>query len=325
MRKLRLRLSPRWPGAFAPLMLILSVTLNVVALCIPFMDVRRGLRTHPYSLWASIEILWESRLFVLAMVVVAFSVLFPFVKLCVMGLILLGGVPVDSERRLLAFVERYGKWSMLDVFLICIMLALANDQFWIDAKPRAGLLCFTLAIVASMLTSRQMLARLAPKTPPARMVLPHARWLALGQIALLGLLVAVLFVPFLEIDDWLLSDHPVSILSTITDLWSSGARELALIAALFLIVTPLLASLSVIVVQVLHSRKRDVGAGLRGFVELARHWGMLDVFALALGIFLIEGGGFVRTELSWGALLLALLLALYWPVASWILPRMTVH
>lgn len=47
---------------------------------------------------------------------------------------------------------------------------------------------------------------------------------------------------------------------------------------------------------------------------------MLDVFALALGIFLVEGGEFVRTELSWGALSIAILLALYWP-ASWLQDR----
>ena len=316
MRKLRLRLSPRWPGTFAPLMLALSFTLNVVALLLPFMQLRRGLSSEPYSLAASVEFLWESKLYVLAMVVVAFSVVFPFVKLLVMGSVIFGCVRVDREPRLLAFVERYGKWSMLDVFLVCIMLALANDQFWIDAEPRAGLLCFTFAIVASMLTSHNMLARSTLASPRAESELRNPGWLAAGQIVLLGLLVAALFVPFLEIDDWLLKDHAVSILSTIGGLWGSKARSLSVIAALFLVVAPLLASLSRIAVLVFAARGRVVGK-LRGLVQLTGHWAMLDVFALALGIFLVEGNAFVRTELSWGAFLLALLLALYWPAASW--------
>lgn len=297
-------------------MLALSFTLNVVALCLPFMDLRRGLRTHPYSLQASVKLLWESELYVLAGVVVAFSMVFPFVKLGVMTCVLFGGVREDRERRTIEIVERYGKWSMLDVFLVCIMLALANDQFWIDAQPRAGLLCFTLAIVASMLTSRHMLARLTQHAPQPELELRHPRWLAVGQTLLLALLVAVLLVPFLEINDWLLKDHPVSILSTIAGLWSSGARSLAVIAVLFLVVAPLVSSVSTLALFLSAARNKSLD-GVRELAHQMRHWAMLDVFALALGIFLVEGNAFVRTDLTWGAFLLALLLALYWPAASW--------
>ncbi len=298
-------------------MLTLSFVLNVIALRMPFMDLRSGLSTEPYSLRASVQLLWESDLYVLAIVVVAFSILFPFVKLGVMAAVLFGGVRPAYEPRLLAFVERFGKWSMLDVFLVCIMLALANDQFWIDAKPRPGLLCFTAAIVISMMTSRHMLRRAAPPPPHGELDLRHPLWLSVGQILLLVLLVAALFVPFLEIDDWLLDDHPVSILSSIEGLWNGGAQPLAAIAALFLVVAPLLSALAVIVVIGIARRGRTVGK-LREFAQFSRHWAMLDVFALALGIFLVEGREFVRTELSWGAFLLVGLLAFYWPVANWI-------
>ena len=64
-----------------------------------------------------------------------------------------------------------------------------------------------------------------------------------------------------------------------------------------------------------HGRGRPVER-LRKLVALVRHWEMLDVFALALGIFLVEGRSFVRTDLAWGAFLLAVLLALYWPASA---------
>ncbi|MEO6711667.1 MAG: paraquat-inducible protein A [Planctomycetota bacterium] len=297
-------------------MLALAFTLNVIALYLPFMDLRRGISTNPYSLQASVSLLWESELYVLAAVVVAFSMVFPFLKLFVMACVLSGGVRKDRERRTLAFVERYGKWSMLDVFLVWIMIALANDQFWIDAQPRTGLLCFTLAIVASMFTSRHMLAKLEMETTRSELEMRHPRWLAVGQSVLLGLLIAALLVPFLEIDDCLLEDHPVSILSSIAGLWTSGARPLATIAALFLVLAPILAGVSTLALFVFAARGRSV-EGIRAFSLEMRHWAMLDVFALALGIFLVEGRHFVRTELTWGAFLLALLLALYWPASTW--------
>lgn len=297
-------------------MVVLSLTLNVIALCLPFMDMRRGLSTEPYSLWASVRLLWESDLFVLAIVVVGFSMVFPFVKLAVMCSVLLGLVRAEQERPWLEFVERFGKWSMLDVFLVSILLALANDQFWIEGTPQAGLMCFALAIVASMLTSRHMLARVGESTTPSRTLLRHPLRLALWQIALLILLIAAISVPYLEIDDWLLEDHPVSILSTISGLWNSGARGLSLTMLLFLVVAPLLASIAGLVLIQRSMRGRSIAA-LREFVTRMRHWAMLDVFSLALVIFMIEGREFVRTDLTWGALLLAVLLALYWPAASW--------
>jgi uncharacterized paraquat-inducible protein A len=317
MRKLRLRLSPRWPGGLAPTLLLSAFSLNVLALYLPFMYLRKGLSTSPYSLRASVEYLWDSGLFVLAVVVVAFSVLFPFVKLSVMAAILLGLVPESRERRALEFVERYGKWSMLDVFLVCIMLALANDQFFIDAEPRRGLLCFTAAILTSMLASGHMLARVQRRAPRPLAPLEPSRWRTLGQVGLFALLAAVLTVPFLEIDDWRLDDHPVSILSTIEGLWLSGARTLAVLTALFLAVAPL--SVHGLMIAISRRARRDPeSAGLRAGAQTARHWAMLDVFALALGIFLVEGREFVRTDLSWGAFLLALMLLFYWPLSNWL-------
>jgi paraquat-inducible protein A len=297
-------------------MLALSFGLNVFALSLPFMDLRRGLSTQPYSLVASVRFLWESNLYVLAVVVVAFSMVFPFVKLGVMTLVLLGGVRQSREQRVLELVERYGKWSMLDVYLVCIMLALANDQFWIDASPRFGLLCFTLAIVASMLTSRHLLARLLREKPAPALELNQARWLALGQALLLALLVAVLLVPFLEINDWLLEDRPISLLSTIKSLWQSGARSLSVVSLLFLVLAPLLSAVATLWIFLLAVKGRDV-LFARKLAQQSRDWAMLDVFALALGIFLVEGSDFVRTELTWGAFLLALLLAHYWPATTW--------
>lgn len=43
---------------------------------------------------------------------------------------------------------------------------------------------------------------------------------------------------------------------------------------------------------------------------IARRWSMLDVFGLALAIFLVEGEYLMKTEVRWGALFLVVLVAL---------------
>ena len=278
----------------------------MAALLLPFMDMRRGLSsTKTYSLPHSVQMLWDSKLYVLAVIVVAFSVVFPFVKLCVLAAILTG-----RGRALLILVERFGKWSMLDVFLVCLMLALANDQLLVSAVPRVGILCFTCAITLSMVTSAWMQAHLGAARLRRAPEAPVLRRLVLWQWLLLLLLAGALLVPFLEIDDWLLSDHPVSIAIAIAGLWETGAQVLAAVIALFLVVTPIGAG--ILTLHVLARLKRGQKAErARHFLAVLRHWEMLDVFALALGIFLVEGRAFVKTELSWGAYLLALLLVGY--------------
>lgn len=307
MKRLRLPIAPEWRRHPAPWLILAAFALNVAALLLPFMDMRRGLSsTKTYSLPHSVEMLWDSKLYVLAVIVVAFSVVFPFVKLFVLAAIVSG-----RARGLLAFVERFGKWSMLDVFLVCLMLALANDQLLVSAVPRVGILCFTCAITLSMLTSAWMQARLRVTTLRSVPEAPVLRKLVLWQWLLLLLLVGALLVPFLEIDDWLLSDHPVSIAIAIAGLWETGAQVLAAVIALFLVVAPL--GSGFLTLHVLARLRRGERAErARHFLAVLRHWEMLDVFALALGIFLVEGRAFVRTDLSWGAYLLALLLVCYW-------------
>jgi paraquat-inducible protein A len=302
-------------GALLPLLLLASFALNVAALVIPFLDVRRGLSTDEYSLPRSILLLWEKGLYVLAAVIVVFSVCFPFAKLAVLCAILLDRLSTKRRRRWLDFVERYGKWSMVDVFIVCLMIALADDQLLLDASPRIGILCFTIAIVISMVCSAWMHAALEPHVSLPALPRASITRLLLWQLVILGLLVAVLLTPFLWIDDWLLVDRPISIVGAIVGLWNTGAHTLAAILGFFLALAPCFAVLlSVIVLS--RRRKRRPVERLHAFASFVRHWDMLDVFALALGIFLVEGRAFVRTELASGAFLLALLLAVYWPASA---------
>jgi len=309
--RLPFTIAPEWRGHPAPWLILFAFVLNVAAVLLPFMDMKRGLAsTHTYSLPRSVQMLWESKLYVLAVIVVAFSVVFPFIKLFVMAAIVTG-----RGRSWLGFVERFGKWSMLDVFLVCLMLALANDQLLVKANSRIGVLCFTCAISLSMITSALMQARLGSEPPRKTPEAAVLRKLLYWQWVLLILLAGALLVPFLEIDDWLLDDHPVSIAIAIAGLWETGARELAIVIALFLVVAPVGGGL--LTIHVIGRLKRGLPAErTRRFLSVLRHWEMLDVFALALGIFLVEGSAFVKTDLSWGAYLLALLLFAYWSAES---------
>jgi uncharacterized paraquat-inducible protein A len=256
--------------------------------------------------------LWDERLHVLAAVIVAFSLVFPFAKLGLMATIAHGGLSESRSRSVIGFVERIGKRSMLDMFLVCLLIALANDQLLIGAMPREGIQCFTSAIVLSMLAG-EWVAAVIGKTPKHTTPVRSVRPLVAAQIALLAVLVAVPCVPFLQIDDWLPSDRPISILVAIQSLSETDTRALVCIVTAFFLIAPIFSNIAAMVALVV---RRSSARTWRMASAVLHRWEMLDVFALALGIFLVEGRSFVRTELAWGSVLIALLLALSWPASA---------
>jgi paraquat-inducible protein A len=293
-------------------LLAVSLACNVAMLFLPFMDLRAGLSSEPYSLINSIKMLWSSGLYVLAVLVVGFSVVFPFAKLAVLtGVCMAGRIDARNEH-LLDWVERLGKWSMLDVFLVCIILSLTSGQMMVGAEPLIGIPVFVVAILLSMVAGELLVATIAKshagapvERGPKGTVTRGGVWLALSGLALVG---AVGF-PFLKISDWLLADRAYSIVQLVPTLWLEGAYTPSVIIGLFLLVAPLAAWLASWRWWWLRLRGKPAHAARRHLL-IARHWSMLDVFGLALAIFLVEGEYLMKTEVRWGALFLVALVAL---------------
>lgn len=301
-------LTPR-RRAGVSVLLALSFACNLAVLFLPFMELRKVLAREPYSLVNSIAMLWQTGLYVLAVLVVAFSVVFPFAKLGVLASVCIAGRIDTRNRPALEWVERLGKWSMLDVFLVCLILSLTSGQVLVGATPQAGIPVFIAAVLISM-TAGEILMRAVPgghaAAPPPATAGAAAR-LALGGAALAG---AVCF-PFLGINDWLLADRRYSVLTLGFTLWREDAYLPSLLTAGFLVLAP--AAAWVASVQAwwdAHRGRKDSAAAARA--RLFGRWAMLDVFGLALAIFAVEGEYLMETEVRWGALFLVALIAVQW-------------
>ena len=91
---------------------------------------------------------------VVGLVVLVFSILFPLVKLVL--LLELGLFQVTGrERRAAAFrwMERIGKWGMLDVLVIALMVMLVKLGSLIQVRFEVGLYLFLLCVVFSLASS----------------------------------------------------------------------------------------------------------------------------------------------------------------------------
>jgi paraquat-inducible protein A len=300
-------LTPR-RRALVAVLLVISFGCNLAVLFLPFMDLRKVLAREPYSLVNSIAMLWDTGLYVLAVLVVVFSVVFPFAKLGVLASICLAGRVDARNRAPLEWVERLGKWSMLDVFLVCLILSLTSGQVLVGAEPQAGIPVFIAAVVISM-AAGEILVRAQPLAPAAR---PAATAGAAVRLALAGAALAgAVSLPFLGINDWLLADRRYSVLTLGLTLWREGAHLPAFLTAGFLVLAPAAAWLSG-VQSWWQARRGAESATSAARARLFGRWAMLDVFGLALAIFAVEGEYLMNTEVRWGALFLVGLIAVQW-------------
>ncbi len=80
-----------------------------------------------------------------------FSVVFPLTKLGFGAALWLFADPGSPRvARILHWIEMLGKWSMLDVFVVALIVAAANISLMSDIAVHAGLYVFTASILLSI-------------------------------------------------------------------------------------------------------------------------------------------------------------------------------
>lgn len=110
------------------------------------------------TVWDGCVRLFQDGQVIVAMVVFAASILIPLLKL--MGLFFLvltakfGFARFRSQRtRIYQVIEVIGKWAMLDVFLLAIMVALVKLGRIATVSPGPGLFAFVSVVVLTILAS----------------------------------------------------------------------------------------------------------------------------------------------------------------------------
>jgi paraquat-inducible protein A len=137
-----------------PLMLVFAAVSLYFGLSTPLIRVEKAIvLSNDYSVWSGVVGLWEERDWLLAGVVFFFSFVFPIAKL-----ILLFGIwftPVPQARRvsLLNGLETLGRWSMLDVFVVAILVVATKLEPLASIYPRPGVHWFLAAVLVSMVTT----------------------------------------------------------------------------------------------------------------------------------------------------------------------------
>jgi len=143
--------------------LILYVPANVL----PVMTMTVVGDVEPLTVLGGVQELYDSGLWPIAAIVFLASIVVPFVKLaCLSWLLMLQGSTVLQRRRgaLLRVVHQVGSWSMVDVFLLSILVAVGQLGAMASVRAEPGALFFAAVLVSTLFASESYKPRLIWQT-----------------------------------------------------------------------------------------------------------------------------------------------------------------
>lgn len=147
------------------LLLLLSFALFLAGLFRPFTQVTKlWLFDDDVSVYSGLITLFqESELFLFGILLI-FTVIFPFVKIsALLGLWLRPGLNIQQMARVYTFVAHLSKWSMLDVFIVAVLVVLIRSGGFATIKAQDGLLLFCASVVLTQIAS-EWTGRITRKT-----------------------------------------------------------------------------------------------------------------------------------------------------------------
>lgn len=142
---------------------VLTLSLSITALIFfipanlfPFMTIELYGNRNSSTIWGGVISLADEGSVFIALVVFLASLVIPLVKLVILFYLSLTanrGTHPRFKTKLYHFVEAIGRWSMLDIFLLAVLVAIMKLGPWTNVRPEPGALMFLLVVIFTMLAS----------------------------------------------------------------------------------------------------------------------------------------------------------------------------
>lgn len=129
-----------------------AMILLPLGLFLPVMSIEQMGRVNEASIIEGVQSLFIYGNYFVGTVVLVCSIIFPLCKNVGLILLLLGRdvCPPWVLSRVYRFVELSGRWGMLDVLLVTILVAVLKLEDVVTVQSGAGLIAFTASVVCSI-------------------------------------------------------------------------------------------------------------------------------------------------------------------------------
>ena len=146
--------------------LVAAVAMYIPANLYPIMTIRQFGHVTADTIISGVIRLLESGMWPLAALVFFASVIIPILKIIAMVVLLfaarrpLGFMRPREQTRLFRAIESVGRWSMVDIFMVSILIALVRLGNFIVIEPGIGTLAFAAVVIFTMLSAQAFDPRL---------------------------------------------------------------------------------------------------------------------------------------------------------------------
>ncbi|MCS6123275.1 paraquat-inducible protein A [Shewanella baltica] len=146
-------------------LLITAAILLVPANIYPITMLTNQGQVRHDTIFSGILHLVHSDMLPIAVIVFTASILVPWIKIIGLSIYLCAisfDIPISKKKLMVGFhiIEWIGRWSMLDLFVISITVALVNMGQLLDAKPAPAATAFALVILLTQLAAKMLDTRL---------------------------------------------------------------------------------------------------------------------------------------------------------------------
>ncbi len=163
----RRRIHDRKPQALlrCTCLLAAAASLYIPANIYPVMTVSRFGRGEPNTIMSGVIELIQAQMWPLAILVFLASITVPVLKLAGLTTMLVmtrerSVTRLRDRTRLYRFIDSIGRWSMIDVFMITILVAVVRMGFIATVTPGVGAIAFAAVVVLTMFASASFDPRL---------------------------------------------------------------------------------------------------------------------------------------------------------------------
>lgn len=143
--------SVAWAAAFS----LAALILYPAAMALPVIEITNMGRTQAATIVSGAIELAAAGSYAVAIVVLVCSVIVPIVKIGAMFLLCAGDAILHRRHRAVTYraLEWIGRWGMVDVLLVAILVAAVKLGDWASVYPGPGATAFATVVVLSLLSS----------------------------------------------------------------------------------------------------------------------------------------------------------------------------
>lgn len=172
-RRCGARVHRRKPESFSrtSALVIASVVFYIPANVLPVMVIHTPVGATPHTILGGVIEFWRMGSWDLAIIVFVASVAVPLTKLLALAVLMIrsqwSGPAVQRQRtRLFELIEFIGQWSMLDVFVVVLLAAMANFPGFSQIHAAGGAVAFGAVVVLTIFAAMSYDPRLGWDAAP---------------------------------------------------------------------------------------------------------------------------------------------------------------